>query len=112
MTISWDSQQKHAIHGILGKYPPDSGQCFEAADEILPVAKECDETAQILQITSKTRAPYITPKIRLAKPWYEHRTTEVMKHCVDSLTGPDGTESDVYLETHWKYPDALNIRPL
>jgi len=40
-------------------------------------------------------------------PWTYHATTAVEAHCVDVLTGVDGTPRELYLHEHWKEPDAL-----
>jgi hypothetical protein len=42
--------------------------------------------------------------------WYYHFTTSVSTHCIDALTSVPGTASDLYLEMHWKYSEALAIR--
>lgn len=43
--------------------------------------------------------------------WFVHFTVEVTAHCVDALTGVDGTETERYLEEHWQYPEFLALEP-
>ena len=50
---------------------------------------------------------YVVPKVKLARPWYFHVTTEVDAHAVDALTGADGTTVESYMETHWTEVDAI-----
>ena len=109
MPIPWTIAQRQAVTGTLQKYPPASNHCEEAADEILPVAREQDAKARVMRIKPKGRAPFVVPKFNLARPWFEHFTTEVVVHYVDALTGPEGTMVDDYLQSHWKYPDCLDV---
>jgi len=111
MSIPWTPTQQRSVAKILDAHPPQSGRCAEAAQKILPVAREVDQGARILKILpgAHPRARYVMPKIRLEDPWFHHYTTEAARHYVDSLTGPDGTEMEQYLEAHWQYADGLNL---
>jgi hypothetical protein len=120
MAIPWEPMQRKAVYAILQKYPAESGQCDDAASEILPIAKGCDGSARLLRIVPSAsarlkRARFIVPVKRTEKwglPWSVHYTTEVLVHCVDALTGADGTATSVYLETHWKHSEELELQPL
>ena len=118
MAIPWNSVQKKAVYEVLQRYPAESGQCDTAAEEILPIAKECDSSAYLLRIVPSaklTRARFIVPLSWTEKwglPWREHYTTEVVHYCVDALTGAAGTATSIYLKTHWKYPEGLEIQPV
>ncbi|QRN98018.1 hypothetical protein JRI60_02790 [Archangium violaceum] len=112
MAIPWSSEQRRAVDAVLQRHPRDSGRCDEAAQAILPIAKQCDGNARILRIRPKGRARFVEPKLKPTMPWYEHHTTEVAVHCVDSLTGPDGTNVNAYLDTHWEHTDWLDVQAL
>jgi hypothetical protein len=119
MAIPWKPVQRQAVYAVLQRYPAESGRCDEAASKLLPIAQECDSNAHLLRIVPSAsaklkKARFIVPLIKTTKswlPWSEHYTTEVVLHCVDALTGPDGTASSAYLKTHWKHPQDLELQP-
>lgn len=108
MAIRWKTQQRRAVERILDDHPVNSGRCQEAAELILPVAKEQDREARILKIVpADPRAFYVIPKIQLEYDWYHHYTTEAVAHYVDALTGADGTDIVEYRREHWDDPDGI-----
>lgn len=112
MAISWKPEQRTKVAKILDDHPLNSGRCAEAAQKILPVARACDPRARLLSITPRGRARYVQPTVRLERRWYHHVTTEAVLHCVDILTGADGTEMGDYLGRHWMHPEWLEVKPL
>jgi hypothetical protein len=112
MAIPWKPIQRQVVDAVLQQHPADSGQCDDAAKKILPLAQECDENARILRIRPKLRARYVVPRIKLARPWFEHQTTEALLHYVDALTGSDGTAASDYLLKYWEHPAFLDVQPL
>ena len=47
-------------------------------------------------------------EIELGQRWFHHFTVEVAAHCVDALTGADGTPRSAYLDKHWTETDAIS----
>ena len=92
---------------VLARYPVGSGRCESAAWEILPVGRERDEKAQIWQLVP-TEGIYVVPKVEQDVFWFHHFTVEVDAHCVDALTGVDGTIRSAYLDEHWTETDAIS----
>lgn len=109
MAIPWTTQQRKTVEKVLEDHPPKSNRCREAAELILPVAKQQDRKARILKILPADRAPYVTPKIQLDDDWYHHYTTEVVAHYVDALTGADGMEIMEYRRERWVHPDGITF---
>lgn len=108
MPIAWTRPQRQRVQRALRDHPADSGRCEQAARRILPPAHERDAAAQIWQLwPADEDASFVIPKVPAGVLWYLHYTVEAEQHCVDALTGVDGTPRDSYLETHWKAPDQL-----
>lgn len=112
MAIPWKPEHRRRVVKILDDHPLNSGRCAAAAQKILPLARGCDPGARALNITPRGRARYVEPIVRLERRWYHHVTTEAAEHCVDILTGADGTESEDYLGKHWMHPEWLEVKPL
>jgi hypothetical protein len=112
MPIAWTRPQRQRVQRALRDHPADSGRCEQAARRILPTAHERDAAAQIWQLRPADEdASFVIPKAPAGVLWYIHYTVEAEQHCVDALTGVDGTPRDSYLETHWKAPDQLRWVP-
>jgi hypothetical protein len=112
MPIAWTRPQRQRVQRALRDHPADSGRCEQAARRILPTAHERDAAAQIWQLwPADEDASFVIPKAPAGVLWYVHYTVEAEQHCVDALTGVDGTPRDSYLETHWKAPDQLRWGP-
>jgi hypothetical protein len=112
MPIAWTRPQRQRVQRALRDHPADSGRCEQAARRILPTAHERDAAAQIWQLwPADEDASFVIPKAPAGVLWYIHYTVEAAQHCVDALTGVDGTPRDSYLETHWKAPDQLRWVP-
>ena len=112
MPIAWTRPQRQRVQRALRDHPADSGWCEQAARRILPTAHERDAAAQIWQLwPADEDASFVIPKMPSGVLWYIHYTVEAEQHCVDALTGVDGTPRDSYLETHWKAPDQLRWVP-
>ncbi len=105
--IDWTNGQRDQVERVLGRYPVTSGRCESAAWEILPVGRERDPKAQIWQLVP-TEGLYVVPKIEQDVFWFHHFTADVEAHCVDALTGADGTTRSAYLDEHWTETDAIS----
>lgn len=98
----------------MTQHPPDSGECADAAREILPIAREIDEAAKPWHIyptlcdPPELTPPFLSPR-GVSERWRHHITVEVTEHYVDALTGVDGHEKQSYLEEYFTYPDALSL---
>lgn len=68
-----------------------------------------DPDATGLQIKPRVPARYILPKHPRVSAWYSHTLVRTLAHHVDALTGADGCEQASYLDTHWRYPEALVV---
>lgn len=107
MAIAWNQSQRLLVERALADYPVSSGRCESAAWAILPACREQDSGSVVWRL-SPTEGRYLSPKAEVGGPWYHHVTVELLAHCVDSLTGADGTSRSSYLEEHWQYPDAIS----
>lgn len=83
--------------------------CAPLARIVLSVAKPDDPSATGLQVKPQSPARYILPKHSRVITWHSHTLVRTREHHVDALTGQAGCEQTVYLTTHWKYPEALEI---
>lgn len=86
----------------LEEYGAESGQCEKAASRVLPHARDIDGSS-----TARWCQPvfgiYVCPKRR----WFHHVSVLVDDYYVDALAGPDGLETEVYMETHWADREAF-----
>ena len=105
MPIRWTAREREQISRVLQAHPSASGQCVEAADEIVEVA--ADRRPKIWQLWP-AEGDYVLPKVSVGELWYYHFTVEAEAHCVDALTGQDGTRCASYPEEHWKEHDAID----
>ena len=96
----------------MRRFPAESGKCAALARAVLLVAKPLDSEACGLQVVPKNSAVYILPKHPRIRCWYAHTLIRAVSHHVDALTGVEGCAKETYLEDHWNYPDALEIRPV
>lgn len=95
MPIAWTRPQRQRVQRALRDHPADSGRCEQAARRILPTAHERDAAAQIWQLwPADEDASFVIPKAPAGVLWYIHYTVEAEQHCVDALTGVDGTPRD------------------
>lgn len=113
MTIGWSPEARRAVAAALAKHPVRSGRCADAAREVLPFALQHDPVAQPNLVRPGPKAPrasYVLPRGVLPTPrWTHHVTVGVEAHCVDSLTGPDGTAREGYLTEHFQYAEYLEM---
>ena len=107
MPIGWTPDERYAIDAILIAHPADSGRCFEAAQNVFPIALERDASATPWKIKPRY-GRFVVPKINVGQRWFHHYTVEVEQHGVDALTGSDGTTWQAYLSTHWRYSNDLD----
>lgn len=108
MPITWTDDQRTAIQDCLSKHPANSSRCLEAAKEILPTARKQDSNATPWKICPRPGFGFfVCPKVSVKGRWFHHFTVEASSHCVDALTGIDGTLKVTYLAQHWQYGDAL-----
>lgn len=105
--IVWTGEQRDRVERVLASYPAASGRCESAAWEVLPIGCERDPEAQVWQLLP-SEGLYVVPRIELAQRWFHHFTVEVEAHCVDALTGADGTPTAAYLDEHWTETDAIS----
>jgi hypothetical protein len=111
MAISWTALQFERVSAVLEQYPAEDDRCETAANEILPVAREVDATAQRRRLVPKPEAGwFLAPKRGFQ--WFEHVVVHAQVHVVDVLSGAAGTPLDAYLEEHFKYPDLLEWEPM
>ncbi len=106
MSIEWTPGQRERVQALLTKHPVPSARCEAAARGILPIGRERDGTAQIWRL-DPAEGRYVVPRVRLKFPWFYHLTVETEAHCVDALTGVDGTSRATYLDEHWTEVDAI-----
>ena len=106
MAVSWSDTQRPRVARVLRECPVESGRCEGAARRILPVARETDDQVQIWQLWP-TEGVFVLAKHPDARRWRFHATVEAQAHCVDALTGVDGTAIASYLHEHWHVVDAL-----
>lgn len=95
--IAWTSDQRARVEQVLTSYPVASGRCESVAWEILPIGRERDPSGL-----------YVVPRVELTQFWFHHFTVELDAHCVDALTGADGTPRSTYLGEHWTETDAIS----
>jgi hypothetical protein len=101
------------VDRILAKYPKESGQCAEAAKEIMPHAQEQDHGAKKMRLESHPGDgilifPLLSPRVSVGgRKWYYHVLVETAGHCVDALTLADGTSKPDYLDAHFNYSDTI-----
>ncbi len=107
MSIAWSDEQRGKVRAILGRHPPHSGRCGNAAKSILPIARELDERARLWKIVpALPGARFVIlkqPPPGLA--WSHHITVEVTQRCVDILPGVDGHPRETYLTTFFAAPE-------
>ncbi|HYO66099.1 MAG TPA: hypothetical protein VEU33_08455 [Archangium sp.] len=104
MTISWLPDQLKAVSEVLDRYPAESNRCESAAREILPIARELEETARARKLVP-IEGRFLAPMRGVH--WWEHVAVHVQQHVVDALTGAHGTPEPSYLGHHYRYPDRL-----
>jgi len=112
MAVGWNKEQAARVLGAMAAHPLTSARCEHCAIEIRVVGLEVDPETHCLSVRPVGREPClkVNPKADLhGEWWYYHFTTNVSAHCVDVLTLVPGTEVTRYLDTHWKYPDALEM---
>jgi len=109
VSLSWHDPDKETIEQALRRFPAESGMCAPLARVVLSVARPIDAAATGLQVKPKTPARYILPKHPRVSVWYSHTLVRTREHHVDALTGAGGCEHDIYLQTHWNYPEALRL---
>jgi hypothetical protein len=107
MPVDWTSSEFEAISAVLVAHPAASNRCFEAAREVMTIARGRDAAAKGWKITPR-QGRFVVPKKDVGQRWFHHFTVEVEAHGVDTLTGPGGTAWSAYLPTHWKYPQYLS----
>ena len=110
MAIAWNQAQTARVGEALDAHPATSGRCRDAAVAITPVGRELDGRARSLALTPMV-GRFVVPKQPVGGSWFHHYTTEVTGHCVDALTGSQGTECAAYLATHWQYDTAIRVEP-
>ena len=109
MPVPWTPQQAVLVDTLVSSHPPSSGRCVELARAILPIALELDSGARALLLRPKpNRGRFVVPRAG-ERRWYHHALVDVDDHGVDALTGAEGTPLDVYLSTHWRFPEALAL---
>lgn len=112
MTINWSELQRGSVDEILKRHHVHSGQCNRAAIAILPIAREVDPEAETYSIRPRDKRRNMAPKVSLrGSRWWVHFTVRVTEHCVDALTGPDGTAAASYLATYFDHPGEHVLAP-
>lgn len=106
MAICWNPPVRLAVDGILQRYPLASGRCFAAAREVLPIASALDPQSRVRTLRP-TEGRFIATKMTAGRKWRHHVSVNVTAHFVDALTGPDGTEQEIYLNMYFQFPDAV-----
>jgi len=106
MTVPWNPPVRLAVDGILQKYPAASCRCADAAREVFPIASALDPQSRA-RILRPTEGRFVATKMAAGRKWRHHVSVNVTAHFVDALTGPDGTEQDLYLNTYFQFPDAI-----
>jgi hypothetical protein len=106
MGVDWSNVQRQQVEAVLEAHPASSGRCEQAARGVLPVARELSSLARARRLLPK-EGWFVVPRISTGARWYEHYSVHVHEHFVDALTGVDGTEQEVYLQSHWKYAEGL-----
>jgi hypothetical protein len=108
--IHWSTRQRGLVEAALQRHPAESSECANAAQSILPTAREIDDTAHARIIVAEN-ALYIQPK-GPSRRWVYHVTVAVTENHVDVLTGPDGFPQETYLETYFHHPEVHTVRPV
>jgi hypothetical protein len=107
MPIDWSSQQRRRVEAVLAEYPFASGRCVDAARNLLPTALERDAQARPWKLLP-CEGWFVVPRRSLGgQRWRFHVSVKVAHHFVDALTGVDGTVKEMYLDSHWQYPESL-----
>lgn len=106
MPVSWSPLQHSQVTEVLRQHPAESNRCYQAARDILPVARQVDAGACARKLVPR-EGRFIVPKPPLRVRWFEHAAVHVQQHVVDAVTGVEGTPERSYLEAHWMYPGSL-----
>ncbi len=110
MSIEWTAKQRREVEECLARNPANSGNCLEVARGILPIGQEQDVNARPWKLRPRPgQGRFVVPKVSVGNRWFHHFTVEAVEHCVDALTGPDGTQIPGYLAEHWRYSEALEL---
>jgi hypothetical protein len=99
MSMRKSSEYSRPIRSAAAAASPQPGR-------ILPVGRERDPEAQVWQLVP-TEGLYVVPAVEQDLFWFHHFTVEVEAHCVDALTGVDGTTRETYLDRYWTDIDAI-----
>jgi hypothetical protein len=108
MPIGWTMEAHPRVVGLLQRFPPESNACADLARNLKPIADEHDPDVIPILMTPKM-GWFVSPKINVGQRWNHHVLLVLMGHCLDALTGVDGTLRNSYLEAHWNYPDQYII---
>lgn len=106
MPVDWFAGQRDAVAVLLDAHPAESGRCLEAARGVLPIAQKRDGDARPFKLVP-LEGRFVVPRLSVGRRWFHHYAVEVVAHCVDALTGPDGSSRSDYLDRHWQYGDRI-----
>jgi hypothetical protein len=97
------------VQAALDAHPAPSNRCAQAAQGVLPTARELDEDASAILVEPRD-AIYVQAKGY--SRWFHHVTVGMTQHYVDALTGADGHPDATYLETYFDFPGSHAMRPV
>jgi hypothetical protein len=109
VVIQWSDPQRERVQAALDAHPAPSNRCAQAAQEVLPAARERDPDATAT-LVEPCDAIYVQAKG--FSRWFHHVTVGVTQHYVDALTGADGHPEATYLETYFDFPGSHTMRPV
>lgn len=110
MAIDWDEKRRALISTAMARFPVSSGRCAALARVVFEASKDDDPDTEGLQVVPRNAARYVVPKHPEKPRWFSHTLVQTKLHRVDALTGVDGCPAPGYLERHWEYPDALDLK--
>jgi len=114
MAVNWPKKRRETVERILKNYPPETGHCAEAANEVWPHAVEQDASAAKWEIAPKFGRGKLLIATNMSLKgarWFWHVCVEAEAHCVDALTRANGEPKSTYLDLILKYPKEYELVP-
>lgn len=111
MAVPWNEDERARVEEGIRQHPVPSGRCAALARVVFMVGQERDAATRGRQVRPPrmSAARFVVPKVPHPPQWVSHTFVETHAHAVDALTGASGCPAAAYLETHWEYPDHLEV---